>query len=530
MNWKIIFKSLGHKDMRKRILAVLGILLVFRIMAHIPVPLADPQTLKQVLNNLFTSTNTPQLLSFINILSGGALANFSIMIAGLGPYINASIIMQLLTKAVPRLEKMHKDEGEFGRKKINQYTRILTFPLAIIQSVGTIYLIRQEAQSIGGIGDITANTSLMQWVLMIAALTGGSMVLMWLGELITERSVGNGISLLITVGIVGRLPSLIKEVWSMTHWTDAANVAGDKLTIFHRHYSKHGLIIFGIMTAAVVFITWAVVKLNEASRRLTVNYAKRVQGNRTYGGVTTTLPVKLITAGVIPIIFAVAFLSVPSFAGQLMTHGQGAAMINPHTKWQHLGVTLSTLFANPSAATFSVGGWKPWVYPIVYFLLVFIFTYFYTSVTFNSKEISENLQKQGGFIADIRSGKQTEKYLSRIVNRLTLFGAIALGILAVLPIIAQVKLNQNIAIGGTSILILVSVSLETLRQVESRALMITYDQYEAPDYFYESDNMAGATKVLRFRDKIPGRRPADLTAAPSSRVGLFERVRGSKKK
>jgi preprotein translocase subunit SecY len=502
VNWGIILKSLGHSEMRKRILAVLGMLLVFRILAHIPVPLADPETLKQVLNNLFTQTGQNNLLGFLNVISGGALANFSIMLVGLGPYINASIIMQLLTKAIPRLEKMHKDEGEYGRKKINQYTRMLTFPLAIIQSVGTIYLIRQEAQSIGGIGDITAHTSIMQWVLMISALTAGSMILMWLGELITERSVGNGISLLITVGIVGRLPSLITQLWSVTHWTASVNKVADKVVIFHRHYSKHGLILMGIVVAAVIFITWAVVKLNEASRRLTVNYAKRVQGNRTYGGVTTTLPVKLITAGVIPIIFAVAFLSVPSFAGQLLTHGQGAAMTNPSTHMEHIGVTLSTLFANPSPATFAAGGWKPWIYPVTYFFLVFVFTYFYTSVTFNSKEIAENLQKQGGFISNIRSGKQTEKYLGRVVNRLTLFGAIALGLLAILPIIAQVYLNQNVAIGGTSILILVSVSLETLRQVESRALMITYDQYEAPDYFYEVEDVpATASRRLVFNPK-----------------------------
>src|SRR5215475_5269940 len=173
MNWKIILKSLGHKDMRGRILAVLGILLVFRVLAQLPVPIANAQTLHQVLNNLFNSNNTPQLLSFINVLSGRALANFSIMIAGMGPYINASIIMQLLTKAIPKLEALHK-EGEFGQKKINQYTRILTFPLAIIQSIGSIYLIRQVAESIGGIGDITAHTSVLQWVLMGGALTGGS--------------------------------------------------------------------------------------------------------------------------------------------------------------------------------------------------------------------------------------------------------------------------------------------------------------------------------------------------------------------
>jgi preprotein translocase subunit SecY len=485
VNWGIILKSLGHAEMRKRILAVLGMLLVFRILAHIPVPLADPHTLKQVLQNLYNQANSASLLGYLNVLSGGALANFSIMLVGLGPYINASVIMQLLTKAIPKLEAMNK-EGEYGRRKINQYTRILTFPLAIVQSIGMIYLIRQQAASIGGLGDITAHTDFLQWVLMVAALTGGSMILMWLGELITERSIGNGISLLITVGIVSRLPSLFTELWGATAWTKTMRVS-DKVVIFHHNYSKHGMILFAIVAIAVVFITWAVVKLNEASRRLTVNYAKRVQGNRTYGGVTTTLPVKLITAGVIPIIFAVAFLSVPSFLGQILTHGQGATA-HATTKAEHIGVTLSQLFQNPSAQTFATQGWKAWVYPITYFMLVFIFTYFYTSVTFNSKEIAENLQKQGGFIADVRSGKQTEKYLSKIVNRLTLFGAIALGLLAVTPIIGQVYLSQNIAIGGTSILILVSVSLETMRQVESRALMVTYDQYEAPEYFHGEDD------------------------------------------
>lgn len=508
MNWGIILKSLGHKEMRNRILAVLGMLLVFRIMAHIPVPLADPHTLKQVLNNLFTQTNSNQLLGFLNVLSGGALANFSIMLVGLGPYINASIIMQLLTKAIPKLEAMNK-EGEYGRKKINQYTRMLTFPLAIVQSIGTIYLIRQEASSIGGLGDITAHTSFLQWALMIATLTGGSMVLMWLGELITERSIGNGISLLITVGIVSRLPTLFTELWSGAYWVKGTNAANDKFMLFHRNFSKHGMIIFWIIMLAIIAITWAVVKLNEASRKLTVNYAKRVQGNRTYGGVTTTLPVKLITAGVIPIIFAVAFLSVPNFLGQLLTHGQGVNLANPVGTWQHLGVNLSTWFQSPSQLTFATEGWKAWIYPVTYFLLVFIFTYFYTSVTFNSKEIAENLQKQGGFIADVRSGKQTERYLSKVVNRLTLFGALALGFLAILPIIAQVKLNENIAIGGTSILILVSVSLETLRQVESRALMITYDQYEQPDYFYEAPGVEGAPSsrtAILSRLPLVGRR------------------------
>ncbi|OGL25329.1 preprotein translocase subunit SecY [Candidatus Saccharibacteria bacterium RIFCSPLOWO2_01_FULL_48_13] len=497
MNWSIIAKSLGHHEMRKRIFAVLGIILVFRILAHVPVPLSDPETLKQVLENLYTQTNSQQLLGFLNVLSGGALANFSIMLVGLGPYINASIIMQLLTKAIPKLEAMNK-EGEYGRRKINQMTRMLTFPLAIIQSIGTIYLIRGAASSIGGLGDITANTSTGQWVLMVAALTGGAMILMWLGELITERGIGNGISLLIAIGIVASLPVMIGSLAGAVSWDNT--LGSDRLNILGLELSRKGVITVALVSFATIFVTWAVVKLNEASRRLTVHYAKRVSGNRTYGGVTTTLPVKLITAGVIPIIFAIAFLSVPGFIGQLLTHGQGTAIV-ADTKAEEIGVRLTELFQAPTPQTFATGGWEAWIYPLTYFFLVFIFTYFYTSVAFNSKEIAENLQKQGGFFTGIRSGKQTEVYLGKVVNRLTLFGATALGLLAIMPIIAQIFVGQtvaNIAIGGTSILILVSVSLETLRQIESRALMITYDQYEQPDYFH-GDTIEAGKRQKRFR-------------------------------
>lgn len=463
-------------------------------MAHIPVPISNPQTLHQVLQNLFSSSSSPQLLSFINVLSGGALANFSIMILGLGPYINASIIMQLLTKAIPQLEALHK-EGEFGQRKINQYTRILTFPLAAIQSVGAIYLIRETAQSVGGIGNITANTSLIQWVLMVSALTGGSMILMWLGELITEQSIGNGISLLITVGIVSGLPATASQlVNSVINQGKKWVFFGHKLPI-----SEKGLLYVVLILLAVVILTWLVVMLNEAARRITVNYAKRIQGNRVYGGVTTVLPVKLIGAGVVPIIFAVAFLSVPSFVGQLL---KGSHSMN----LQHIGTNLSAWFQTPSAATFAAGGWHPYIYPATYFLLVFVFTFFYTSVTFNSKEIAENLQKQGGFIEGVRSGTQTEKHLGKIVNRLTLFGALSLGLLAIVPIVAQAFLNANIALGGTSVLILVSVSLETLRAIESRALMVTYDQYAKPDFFHDMDpESIENTKKRRF-SLIPFRR------------------------
>jgi preprotein translocase subunit SecY len=491
MNWKIIGKSLGNKDMQKRIFAVLGIIIVFRILAHIPVPLSNPSTLHQVLQNLFNSNNSPQLLSFINVLSGGALANFSIMIAGLGPFINASIIMQLLTKAIPQLEALHK-EGEFGQKKINQYTRILTFPLAIIQSVGSIFLIRQAAQSIGGIGDITAHSGALQWILMVSALTGGSMILMWLGELITEQSIGNGISLLITVGIVSRLPANIYQI------IESAVTTKNRWVLFGHKvaFNRTALIYTVVLIGSIVLLTWLVVMLNEAARNLTVNYAKRVQGNRTYGGVTTTLPVKLITAGVVPIIFAVAFLSVPSFAGQLL-----AGSHNKH--WTSFGTHLTTWFQTPSATTFHTEGWYAYIYPVVYFLLVVVFTFFYTSITFNSKEIAENLQKQGGFIEGVRSGIQTEKYLAKTVNSLTLFGAISLGLLALTPIIGQLFINVSITIGGTSILILVSVALQTLRAIESRALMVTYDQYSQPDFFYEPVGGAQAALGARQLKFIP---------------------------
>lgn len=494
MNWKTIGRSFAYKDMRKRIFAVLGMLIIFRVLAQLPVPIADSQTLHQVLTNLFNSNSSSQLLSYINVLSGGALANFSILIAGLGPYINASIIMQLLTKAIPQLEALHK-EGEFGQQKINQYTRILTLPLAIIQSIGSIFLIREAAQSING-SNITANASILQWVIMVSALTGGSMLLMWLGELVTEQGIGNGISLLITVGIVSRLPSNISQIY------DAVIKRGHNMKIFGLQLPfNHEQLTFVLATIVIGgIVTWIVVMLNEAARNLTINYAKRVHGNRTYGGITTTLPVKLIAAGVIPIIFAVAFLSVPSFAGQLMEASHNAHIVS-------IGQTLVTWFQAPSPTTFASEGIRAYIYPVVYFLLVFVFTFFYTGVTFNSQEIAENLHKQGGFIEGVRAGEQTEKYLSKIINRLTLFGAFALGILAIAPIIAQMFVNVSITIGGTSVLILVSVALQTLRAVESRALMVTYDQYSQSDFF--TDNTVNETlrpePKLKFMRRItPG--------------------------
>lgn len=488
MKWRLIFRSLKNKEMQKKVLAVLLMIVVFRALAHIPIPFAEPTQLKQVLDNLFKTQETPQLLSFINVLSGNALQNFSIMLVGLGPYITSSIIMQLLTKAFPRLEKLQKEEGEYGRKKINQYTRIITLPLAIVQSIGTIFIVRQTANQFGGLGDVLANAPIDRWVLMVAALVGGSMILMWLGELLTEQGLGNGTSLLITVGVVSSLPSIASSLISATVNKDAKlEILGRTLPIDSR-----GLQVTLVVLVLTLLLTILVVYLNEAQRRITISYAKRIQGSRSYGGISSMLPIKLIIAGVVPIIFALSFLSIPSFVGQLISN-------NSSEFWSKLGVDLVNIFQTPQVSTFATAtNWQPYLYPIVYFVLVFAFTFFYTNIAFNSKEIAENLQKQGGFIADKRPGLETEKYLASTVNKVTLFGAIALSTLAVFPYLLLMLSarfpswpipNQQIEIGGTSLLILVSVALETLRQVESKALMLTYDDYSTiPDVDTEDKN------------------------------------------
>lgn len=463
MGWKTIVKSLKNKDMQKRIAIVLLLIVIFRMLSHIPVPLAEPTQLKQLINNIFSSQ---QLLGFFDLLSGGALSSLSIMLMGLGPYINASIIMQLLTKAIPKLEELQQD-GESGRRKINQWTRMIAVPLAIMQSIGLILLIRQQAGGQLGI-DITANTTPFQWVLMVTTLTGGSMLLMWLGELITEQGIGNGISLLIFAGIISQLPS---TAMTLVNTVAADQAKFDVFGWFTLPISGKGAAISGAIVLVTIIVTFLVVKLNEAQRIIRVSYAKRVQGNRAYGGVGTILPVKLITAGVIPIIFAVAFLSVPQFVGQLISSNS--------TPWiAELGKNLTIWFAQPGQQqNLSSNPINTYVYPLVYFTLIFVFTYFYTSIVFNAKEIAENLSKQGGFIENIRPGDQTQAYLSKIVSHLNLFGAASLGLLALLPLFVERILGTtSLTIGGTGLLIVVSVALETLRQFESRALMVTYDQ------------------------------------------------------
>lgn len=452
--------------MQKRLFIVLGIIIAYRFLAHIPVPLAEPTQLKEVINSVVSGSDFG---GFLNLLSGGALASFSIVLVGMSPFITASIITQLLTKAIPSIEELHKD-GESGRRKINQWTRMIAVPLAIIQSIAFIYILRQTVLA----GNTTAlgDTTPIEWLVAVTAMTAGSVLLMWFGELITEQGIGNGISLVIFAGIISQLPNTLASIG-----TSLFDTSTGKLDVFGWFTLPVNPLAFWVVLGIAIVslaVLYLLVKINEAQRVITINYAKRVQGNSSYGGVKSLLPVKLIAAGVIPVIFAVAFLSLPAFVGQVIK-----ASGNP--QYLALANNLITWFQTPQASSFT--SLTSLIYPICYFVLVIIFTYFYTGIVFNANEIAENLQKQGGFIEGVRPGIQTEKYLSRTVNRLILFGSIALGIIAVMPfgaeyIFAQLGIQaNNLAIGGTGLLIVVSVGLESLRQINSRALMVTYDDY-----------------------------------------------------
>ncbi len=470
MNWKTIFKSFKNKDMQKRLLTVFGIIVAYRFLAHIPVPLAEPTQLREVINSVIGGTDFG---GFLNLLSGGALASFSIVLVGLSPFITASIISQLLTKAIPKLEELHKD-GESGRRKINQWTRIISVPLAIIQSIAFIYILRETV--LAGNTTVLADATWMEWTIAVTAMTAGSVILMWMGELITEQGIGNGISLLIFAGIISQLPQTLSTLGA-----SLVDTSQGGLSIFGWFTLPVNPLAFWItliMAVISLAVLYLLVKVNEAQRVVTINYAKRVQGNSNYGGVKSILPIKLIAAGVIPVIFAVSFLSLPAFIGQVIKATGNEAYMT-------LANNLITWFQAPNPGEFTGTTIEAFIYPVVYFALVILFTYFYTGIVFNSNEISENLQKQGGFIEGVRPGAQTEKYLSRTVNRLNLFGAIVLGLIAVMPFAGEYLLynfagvsNSNLAIGGTGLLIVVSVAIEALRQINSRALMVTYDDYK----------------------------------------------------
>lgn len=472
MNFKTIFKSLKNKDMLKRVLILLGLIVIYRFLAHIPVPLGEPTTFQEAIQNLLQKSDFG---SFLNLISGGGLTSFAILLVGLSPYITASIVVQLVTKAIPRLEELSQD-GESGRRKINQWTRILTIPLAIVQSIAYIFILYQSVLAANTTLTYTPTTA--DWVLSVTSMVAGSVILMWFGELITEQGIGNGISILIFASIISQLPATLTSLGTALFDTSSGS-----LSLFGWLNLPVNPLIFWIVLGfaiAILVVIYFLVKLNEAQRIITINYAKRVHGNSAYGGIRSILPLKLIAAGVVPVIFATAFLSLPALIGQLIQ------TINPSGTF---GNMLITLFTAPSASNFAAyypnGITASWFfYPAVYFVLVVLFTYFYTSIIFNTKEIADNLQKQGGFIEGIRPGTQTAEYLGRTINRLNLFGALALGIIAMLPFITDyifiitAGAPIGLSLSGTGLLIVVTVALENLRQLNSRALMVTYDEYK----------------------------------------------------
>jgi len=470
VNWKTIFQSFKNRDMQKRIVIVLGIIVAYRLLAHIPVPLANPTQLKEVINSVVTGSDFG---GFLNLLSGGALASFSIVLVGMSPFITASIITQLLTKAIPKLEELHKD-GESGRRKINQWTRMISVPLAVVQSIAFIYILRQTV--LAGNTTLLANSTPIEWIVAVTAMTAGAILLMWLGELMTEQGIGNGISLIIFAGIISQLPKTLATLG--TSLFDTSKGGLDVFGWFTLPVSPLAFWVTLVLGAVSLSILYLLVKVNEAQRVITVNYAKRVQGNSSYGGIKSILPVKLIAAGVIPVIFAVAFLSLPAFIGQVLKATGNASFLD-------LANNLILWFQTPKPGAFIGNTFQAFIYPSAYFILVILFTYFYTGIVFNANEIAENLQNQGGFIEGIRPGQQTEDYLSQTVNRLILFGSLVLGLIAVMPFAAEYLLynvagisNSNLSVGGTGLLIVVSIGLEALRQINSRALMVTYDDYQ----------------------------------------------------
>lgn len=417
-------KAWNIPELRRKILFTAGILAVFRIFAHIPLPGVDASALKQ----LFSQS---QLLGLLDIFSGGTLANFSVMALGLNPYINASIILQLLTMVFPKLEELSK-EGEYGRMKINMYTRFLSVPLAGLSSLGMYALLRNQ--------NIIRNLSPLTLLAMILTMTAGTLLLMWLGELISEFGIGNGISILIFAGIVGRFPIAFGQTLAV--------YTSEKL---------FNTLSFAVMAVSVIA---GIVVVNEAVRQIRVEYAKRIRGRKLYAGQSTYLPLRVNQAGVIPIIFAVSLILLPSMAGQYLSQISHPQMAN---------------FARLMVKIFDPNGI---IYNVVYFILVIGFTYFYTAVTFNPQKIADEIKKYGGFIPGIRPGKPTAFYLNYILTRITLAGAIFLGIIAILPSIARQATGvTTIMIGGTGILIVVSVVLETVKQLEAMMIMRNYDGF-----------------------------------------------------
>ena len=412
------------KELRNKIFFILGLLVVYRLAANIPLPGVDVLALKRLFEeNAF--------LGLLNIFSGGGWSNISIVLLGVAPYITASIIMQLLTTLVPSLERLYKEEGEQGRQKFNMWTRFLTVPLAALQSFSMLSLLRSQ--------NILGEISVFNMVVIIISATAGTIFLMWLGELITEKGLGNGVSMIIFAGIVSSLPTGVSRFLST--W--------DPSQIFT-------YIIFLALAAVTIA---GVIFINEGQRTIPVAYAKRVRGAQVYGGSATHLPLKVNQAGVIPIIFAVSIILIPTMIANFLAQ-------SANVKVAEIAVSVSAWLQNQ------------WVYGIAYFVLVVIFTYFYTAVVFDPVKISDNLQKQGGYIPGIRPGATTAEYLYHIINRITLAGALFLGVISVLPFVVQGMTGiQAFSLGGVSILIVVSVVLETVKHIQSQLTMRSYESF-----------------------------------------------------
>jgi len=410
--WKI-------PDLRHKILFTLMMIAVFRLGTFIPVPGLDPNAFAQLLGE-----NGDNLFSLMDAFSGGAFSNATIFAMSITPYINSSIILQLLTVAIPALERMSK-EGEEGRKKLAQWTRYGTVILAFIQATGLYFSLR---------GALT-NTGFLPYITIVASFTAGTAFLMWLGEKITEHGVGNGISMIIFAGIVSSLPSMVKGIYD--------NFILGAINIW-------AVIALAVIALAVVAF---VVFMNDSERRIPVQYAKRMVGRKMYGGQSTHIPIKVSMAGVIPVIFAMSIMAFPA------------------TIMQFTGQPATGSFMYKVMAVLSPGSW---FYMVMYFLLIIFFTYFYTAIQFNPIEVANNMKKNGGFVPGIRPGKPTSDFISRVLTRITLAGALFLAVVALLPLLAGKFVGFSISIGGTSLLIMVGVALETVKQIETQMLMRHY--------------------------------------------------------
>jgi len=418
---KLLFRD---PELKRKTLFTLGIFFVFRLFSFLPVPAIDLVKLRV----LFSQN---QFLSLLDIFSGGTLINFSVMALGLNPYINASIVIQLLTSIFPQLEQLTK-EGEYGRYKMNQYTRFLTVPLTIIQTIGILVLLQNQK--------IITHLSPLEYFSFVATLVAGTFILVWFGELISEFGLGNGISLIIFAGIVGRLPITLSRTFQVVNQEMIFNIL--------------------IFLALAVVVIAGTVFINEAVRKIPIYYAKRIRGNRVYQGATNYLPLKLNQAGVIPIIFAVSFVLFPQLIGNFFAYSKTKILAD-------IAKFLVSFFA-PAG----------FFYNFFYFILVIGFTYFYTIVIFNPQKIAEEIQKNGGFIPGIRPGTATKDYLQKILYKITSVGALFLGLIAILPaIVSKITNLSNLVIGGTGILIVVSVILETFKTVEAQLMMKNYDRF-----------------------------------------------------